>query len=95
MTTYALAQIRIHDRARYGAYVAGFMEVLLRYEGRLLVADEAPEVVEGEWPYDKVILMAFRDRGAFEAWASSPEYREISKDRIAATTGVVIVAKGV
>ncbi|MBA9004173.1 DUF1330 domain-containing protein [Thermomonospora cellulosilytica] len=94
MTVYALAQISIHDRGRYDAYVARFMEVFVKYGGRLLAVDEQPEVIEGEWPYDKVILMSFQDREAFEAWAYSPEYQEISKDRVAATTGVVILAKG-
>lgn len=90
-----MAQIAIHDRARYDTYVQGFMDILIAHEGRLLAADERPEVVEGEWPYDKVILMSFRDREAFRRWAESPEYREISRDRIAATTGVVILAQGI
>lgn len=94
MTVYALAQIRIHDRERYNAYVAGFMEVLTGYGGRLLAADEHPEVIEGEWPYDKVILMAFQDRETFRRWAYSPEYQKISTDRVAATTGVVLLARG-
>lgn len=94
MTVYALAQISIHDRERYDRYAAKFMEVLLKYDGRLLAADEHPAVIEGEWPYDKVVLMSFENRDAFEKWASSPEYQEISKDRIAATTGVVILTRG-
>lgn len=94
MTVYALAQISIHDRDRYNAYASKFMDVLLKYEGRLLAADEKPEVIEGEWPYGKAVLMSFRDRDAFEKWAYSPEYQEISKDRVAATTGAVILVKG-
>jgi uncharacterized protein (DUF1330 family) len=94
MTVFVLAQIAIHDRRRYDSYVSGFMGVLERYEGSLLAADERPTVVEGEWPYEKVILISFRDGDAFEKWANSPEYGAISKDRIAATTGVVIVARG-
>ncbi len=94
MTVYAMAQISIYDRERYNSYVARFLDVLIRYQGRLLAADERPEVVEGDWPYGKVVLMSFADRDAFEKWAYSPEYQEISKDRIAATTGVVILAQG-
>jgi uncharacterized protein (DUF1330 family) len=95
MTVYAVAQIAIHDRERYERYVAGFMPVLLRYGGRLLAADEHPTVREGVWPYEKIIVMAFSDRSAFERWAGSPEYREISRDRHAATTGVVLLVHGV
>lgn len=92
---YALAQISIHDRTRYDRYVAALMPVLLKYQGRLLSADEAPQVVEGTWPYDKVILLAFDSRESFERWANSPECQEISRDRVAATDGVVLVADGV
>ncbi|WP_106396387.1 DUF1330 domain-containing protein [Actinocorallia populi] len=94
MTVYAMAQLSVHDRERYASYAARFMDVLTRYDGRLLAADEQPEVIEGDWPHDKVVLISFADRDAFEKWAYSPEYQEISKDRVAATTGVVILAKG-
>ena len=92
MTVYAIGQLTIHDRARYQRYVAGFMPILIKYGGRLLAADERPEVTEGQWDGDKVVLMAFPDRETFMAWATSPEYREISKDRLAAaqTTGILV-----
>jgi len=59
---------------------------------RALAADEHPEVTEGRWDGDKIVLMAFPDRETFTAWATSPEYREISKDRLAAaeTTGILV-----
>jgi uncharacterized protein (DUF1330 family) len=94
MTVYALAQISIHDRARYDRYVARFMQVFQRFEGTVLAADESPVVVEGEWAHQKVILMSFPDRKAFERWASSPDYQEISKDRVASTTGTVLLVNG-
>ncbi|MCF4165578.1 DUF1330 domain-containing protein [Zavarzinia compransoris] len=95
MTVYAIAQIRIHDRPTYDRYAARFMAVLQRHGGRLLAADEAPLVVEGEWTADKLVLIAFADRTAFETWAGSPDYVEISRDRLAATTGTVILASGI
>ncbi len=95
MTVYAIAQITIHDRPRYQRYVAAFMPILVKYGGRLLAADERPEVVEGEWTGSKVIVMAFPDRDTFTRWAGSPEYTEISVDRLAATEGVVLVVRGV
>ena len=92
MTVYAIAQLTIHDRARYQRYVAAFMPILSTYGGRLLAADEQPEVTEGRWDGDKVVLMAFPDRDTFTAWVTSPEYQEIAKDRVAAaeTTGILV-----
>lgn len=68
------------------------MPILIKHGGRLLAADEHPEVTEGQWDGDKIVLMAFPDREAFTAWATSPEYREIAKDRLAAaqTTGILV-----
>jgi uncharacterized protein (DUF1330 family) len=95
MAVYALAQITIHDRDRYDRYVARFADVFAKFGGRVLAADEAPVVLEGEWPHQKVILLSFRDRAALEQWAFSPEYREIAKDRVAATTGTVLLVHGI
>jgi uncharacterized protein (DUF1330 family) len=47
---YVIAQLSIHDRERYDRYAAGFMDVLRQFQGRLLVSDEAPRVVEGARP---------------------------------------------
>lgn len=94
MPVYIIAQLKIADRARYQRYVDAFMPVLAGHGGRLLAADEAPAREEGDWPYDKVILLSFPDETAFRAWAGSPEYRRIAQDRLAATTGPVIMAHG-
>jgi uncharacterized protein (DUF1330 family) len=92
VTVYAIAQLSIHDRARYQRYVDAFMPILIKHGGRLLAADEHPEVTEGQWDGDKLVLMAFPDRETFTAWMTSPEYQEISKDRLAAaeTTGILV-----
>jgi uncharacterized protein (DUF1330 family) len=94
MTVYAIAQITIHDRARYDRYASRFLGVLSRYKGRLLAADESPRVIEGAWDHEKAIVIAFEDVASFEAWMTSEEYAEIAKDRLAATRGSVILVRG-
>jgi uncharacterized protein (DUF1330 family) len=92
---YALAQLTIHDRARYQAYVRKFPAVLARFGGRVLAADEHPEVLEGTWGQEKVILLAFDDEKAFRAFAESEDYQTISRDRVAATAGPVLLVHGI
>ena len=94
MTVYAVAQFEIHDREAYGRYVTKFADVFKKYKGTLLVSDEQAMVLEGEWPKDKLVIMSFPDQTAFVDWAESPEYREIAKDRIAGSSGVVLLAEG-
>ena len=94
MTTYVLAQLTIHDRARYERYAARFMEVLSRFDGRVLAADEAPTLLEGEWPHQKIVLIEFRDAEEASRWAASPEYREIAVDREGSTVATVLSIRG-
>ena len=94
MTVYAIAQLRFTDRAAYDRYQARFMGVFRRHRGTLLAADESPEVIEGSWDREKLVLMSFPDEAAFHDWAQSPEYQEISKDRRAGADTVVLLVKG-
>lgn len=94
MTVYAIAQISITDRDAYNRYQARFMEVFARFKGRVLAADAKPKVFEGAWDREKVVLMSFPDEGAFQEWATSPDYLAISIDRKAGSTATVLLVKG-
>ncbi|MFF1505672.1 DUF1330 domain-containing protein [Streptomyces sp. NPDC058316] len=85
----------IHHRSdRYEKYQSWFVEVLGRFRGRLLTAGENPEVEEGSWEYQKVILLPFPDIASFREWADSPDYQEIAVDRKAGSDGVVLAVNG-
>ena len=94
MTVYAIAQLRFTDRAAYDRYQMRFMDVFRRYRGALLAADEHPQVVEGSWDREKVVLMSFPDQDEFRSWSESAEYQEISKDRDAGANTVVLLVEG-
>ncbi len=91
---YAIAQLTITDRATYDRYQAGFMGVMKKFKGRVLAADEHPQVVEGSWDREKVVLLEFPDEPSFREWAESPEYVEIAKDRKAGSDAVILLIKG-
>lgn len=95
MAVYALAQFTIHDRARYEAYAARFAATMKGRKGRLLAAQENPEVMEGKWEGTKIVLIEFPDEASLREWSESTEYRAISVDREAATEGSVLLVKGV
>ncbi|GKX34047.1 MAG: hypothetical protein MnENMB40S_16650 [Rhizobiaceae bacterium MnEN-MB40S] len=95
MTVLAIAQISIHDRDRYKRYADRFLPTLGQYGGRLLAADEHPEVVEGELFCEKLIVLSFPSRDAFQAWVTSEQYREIAIDRLASTTGNVLLVQAI
>jgi len=95
MTVYLVAQLAFKDITAYRRYQAKFMDVFRKFDGQLLAADEHPKVWEGHWKKDKVVIISFPDEAALIRFAESPEYREISKDRIAAADTVFLIVRGI
>jgi uncharacterized protein (DUF1330 family) len=94
MSVYVVAQLKFTDIARYRRYQSRFAEVFAGSGGRLLVADEAPRPLEGVWPFDKIVIMAFDDDAAALAFLESPAYRAIAEDRLAGGDTTALLAKG-
>lgn len=96
MPVYIVASIRITDPTEYAKYQAGFMDIFTKYRGELLGVSDAPnvEVIEGDWPFTRAVLLRFPDEAEARRWYQSPEYRELSKHRWSASTGTVIAFEG-
>ena len=94
MPVYIVASIRITDRAEYDKYQAGFMEIFAKYRGELLGVSDAPQVLEGEWPFTRAVLLRFPDEAEARRWYESPEYQELSRHRWNGSTGTVIGFEG-
>ena len=94
MSVSVVARIDIHDRERYGQYEAGFMEIFERHDGEMLSVEEAPEVLEGEWPVTRTVLIRFPQKAALEAWYRSEDYQRLAEHRFAASVGNVAMLNG-
>lgn len=94
MPVYIVASIRITDVEEYGRYQAGFLDIFARYKGELLAVSDEPQVIEGEWPYTRAVLLRFPDEEEARRWYQSPEYQQLSKHRWRASTGTVIAFQG-
>lgn len=94
MSVYVVAQLSFTDESRYRLYQARFPEAFAGSGGRLLAADEAPQVLEGDWSGSKLVIMAFADETAARAFLDSPLYREISEDRRAGARTTALLARG-
>src|SRR5436189_6345378 len=93
VSVYIIAQLKFTERERYDRYQSRFFGVFKNFRGRLLVADEHPVVLEGDWPRDKVVIMEFPDDAAAQEFQNSPEYQEISVDRKAGADAIVLTVR--
>lgn len=94
VSVYIVAQLRFTDRSAYDRYQARFFEVFRQFNGRLLAADERPEVTEGTWDREKIVIMSFPDEAEARRFTQSQAYREIAKDRVAGADTVALMVKG-
>jgi uncharacterized protein (DUF1330 family) len=90
MTVYVINNMTIHDMNEYKSYVRAFMPVFEKYGGQVLAAQNKPVPAEGEWPYDRTVLLSMPAREAVERWYQSAEYHEIAKHRWAGTKSNVL-----
>ena len=91
MTVYVINNMTIHDHDEYKRYVRAFMPILQQFGGRVLAAQNQPAAIEGEWPYDRTVLLSFPSREVAEQWAQCPEYAAIAHHRRAGTRSNVIM----
>jgi len=93
MSVYVFVQLTVHDRDRYNVYANALVATMTPHGGKVLVADDAPRVLEGEWSGNRVVMLEFPDRDAFRTWAGSPEYQAIVGDRHASSDAVITLVR--
>lgn len=91
MAVYIINNMTIHDRAAYDEYVRGFLPIFRKYRGKLLVAVDHPTPLEGEWPYDRTVIIEFPDREEARRWYESPEYVALAQHRFRGTRSNVVI----
>jgi uncharacterized protein (DUF1330 family) len=94
MSAYIIALIEIHDRDEYNKYQAGFREIFSKYNGEILVVEETPTVLEGEWPHTRTVVLRFADENEAKRWYESEQYQALAQYRFRASHANVILAKG-
>lgn len=94
MSVYVIANVKFTKEELYRRYQSRFADVFKEFNGKLLVADEKPMVLDGAFAHNKVVVMEFPDETEAERFLTSPAYQEISIDRIAGAETLSVMVKG-
>lgn len=94
MPAYIIAQLVINDREEYNKYRSGVHDILDKYKGEIIVSNEEVEIIEGEWPYTKTIVIRFPSVEQAKRWYESPEYQKVVQHRFRGTTTNLILVDG-
>jgi len=95
MTAYAIAHLQdVELGAEIVAYLREIDATLAPFGGRFLIHGATPEIVEGPWPGDLVVI-AFPDMAAARGWYASPDYQAILPARTRHSRSVAMLVEGV
>jgi uncharacterized protein (DUF1330 family) len=77
MPAYVIFQGEVVDPVRYEEYKAAAAPCIAAAGGRYLVRAGEVDVLEGEGPSGRTVVLEFPTMEAARAWYDSPEYTEI------------------
>ena len=95
MAGYLIAQIEITDPDAFEAYRAVVPAVIAKFGGRYLVRGSTVEVLEGDSPIPRLVIVAFDSVDQVRRFYDSPEYQEILPLRLGASKGSVVIVDGI
>jgi uncharacterized protein (DUF1330 family) len=87
---YVIFSDVVKDADGLNAYVQKALPTVLQSGGKPIVFEPNPEVVEGEWPGQTVII-EFESVDAAKAWYNSDAYQPLIGERQAATDSNVVI----
>lgn len=94
MAVYIINNMTMRDRDAYKAYLRGFMPVFRKYGGTVLATQDDPVPLEGEWPYQRTVLLSFPSRELAQLWLASPEYQALAELRRAGASSNILFLDG-
>ena len=94
MAAYIVAQMHVHDVAKYLDYASKVGATIGNHGGSILAANEA-DVREGSPPFTRTVIGEFPTLQAGHDWYESAEYQAILPLRLESTTGTLFFVEGI
>ena len=94
MKAYVIVQETIHDQTMFDAYRKDVMATLAEFGGQFVVRGGKLTVVEGEWPYQRTVVLEFPSRDAAEGWYVSPAYQRVLPLRLKSSKCNLVIVDG-
>ena len=95
MSAYMIFDVRRGDNPDamkpYGEKVMGTLDP---YEGKIIAASNDADVREGDWNFDRILILEFPSMDAAQSWYESPEYQEILPIRLRANNDQMVIVEG-
>jgi uncharacterized protein (DUF1330 family) len=95
MAAYVLAEIEITNPEGYKEYTILVPATIEKYGGHFIVRGGKAQVLEGEWPERRRVIIEFPSVDAARKWWDSTEYEKPKAMRRASSKGRLLLLEGV
>ncbi len=94
MAAYVLVDVMVNDSDRYEEYKKLAPPAIAAYGGKYLARGGRTEVLEGDWPLDRFVILEFESVERAKQWHESPEYRQARTLRHETASTKMVVVEG-
>ena len=94
MAAYIVATINITDPEKYQAYAKLAGPAGIKHGGKYLARGGKKTTLEGDIPFDRIVVSEFPDVEAAKKFYNSVEYQDARKHRLGAADFHMIVVEG-
>ncbi len=94
MTAYLVLDFSILDFGAFRKYIDGVPAFIAKHGGRYIVQGVEPEVMEGDWTPERVVIIEFPSRGHATEFLGDPAFQDLKSVRKNTTTSKLILVEG-
>lgn len=94
MAAYIIAMVDVTDQEKYKKYMVKASEACERYGGKYLVRGGQTEIMEGGFPWSRVVVLEFESSDQARAFYNSVEYQAGKKERQGAADFNMMIVQG-
>ena len=86
MAVYLMTEAVVHDVEAYEKYKEQAPQYVARHGGEYCCRGGNVDVLAGAWPPERIVMLKFPSREAYEAFIADPDYRPWKELRESLTT---------
>ena len=95
MSAYLVALITVTNQEKFLEYASLPAAVAEQYGAKFVIRGRDIEVVEGEMPHSRVVILEFKDKNMAKVFFDSPEYAQAKEVRREACDFHAFIVEGV
>ncbi|NOX76505.1 MAG: DUF1330 domain-containing protein [Gammaproteobacteria bacterium] len=94
MNGYLILDLKIADFEVFKEYIEKIPKFIEKHGGRYVVQGVEPEVMEGNWCPERVVILEFPSKERAKEFLNDPEAQSLFSIRHKSTTSKLILAEG-